>query len=564
MFLILNPDKEPRMTGTALNALDRAATLVALAATTFDLLVIGGGITGAGVARDAALRGMSVALVEAEDFSAGTSNRSSKLIHGGLRYLAMGDVALVRETALERKAVHAMAPHLAEPCWMLVPARNRASLLKFMVGITAYEKLGAVEKRDVHHNWNRQELARFEPHLDSGAHPFACVYREYLTDDSRLVLATLRAAAGGGAVVVSRLRAEAALRDGERISGFTCRCTLTDASVDVRATTIVNATGPWAETVARLETGAGEERASRLHLSKGVHVVVPASKLPIRNLVVMGTPDKRSIFAIPRGDTVYLGTTDTSYHGDRWLWPEIKREDVTYLLEPITRYFDLPALSPDDVVAAWSGLRPLIAEPGKAAREMSRKDEIWTGEGGMLTIAGGKLTGFRKMAEDVMDAVARSRGETLPEAPGPTPLPGGDFDGDLDALAARLPGVGNLGHGCAERLARLYGDEAEQVLAMGAEPLVPGGQLVLGEVDWSVRQEASFDLEDLIYRRTRAAWYSPSERDAVLEPAARRMGTLLGWSDAEWSRQLAAVRDRFADEMAFQRVSDDRLAGEVL
>ncbi|MEE4361172.1 MAG: glycerol-3-phosphate dehydrogenase/oxidase [Pseudomonadales bacterium] len=537
------------MNDTALDARKRRPLLDALTETEFDLLVIGGGITGAGVARDAALRGLSVALVEAEDFAAGTSNRSSKLIHGGLRYLAMGDVALVRETALERKAVHAMAPHLAEPCWMMVPARSRASLLKFMAGITVYEKLGAVEERDLHRTWNTAELAREEPVIDREAFPFACVYREYLTDDARLVLATLRAARAAGAVVASQLRAEAMLREGDRIHGIEAVCGLSGERIAIRARTLVNATGPWAEEVARLEQ---VDEESRLHLSKGVHIVLPAERLPLKHLVVMNTADKRSIFAIPHGDTVYLGTTDTSYHGDRRLWPEIDLEDVTYLLEPIARYCRVPPLGPEDVVAAWSGLRPLIAQPGKAAKEMSRKDEIWTGPGGMLTIAGGKLTGFRKMAEDVLDAVARETGRSLGAAPGPTPIPGGAFDGDLEALARRLPGVGNLPAGAPLRLARLYGTEAASVLELGAEPLVPGGQVMLGEVDWSVSMEAAHSLEDLIYRRTRAAWFSPQECAALLEPAARRMGALLGWSEAERARQIAAVRARIDDELSFR------------
>lgn len=536
------------MTQTHLDARDRAGLHDDLTRSTFDLLVIGGGITGAGVARDASLRGLSVALVEAEDFAAGTSNRSSKLIHGGLRYLAMGDVALVRETALERKSVHAMAPHLAEPCWMIVPARNRASLLKFMAGITAYEKLGAVEKRDVHRNWNAGELARFEPHLDRDEHPWACVYREYLTDDARLVLATLRAAAGAGAVVGNRLRVSGLLREGGRVTGAEADCAVTGARLEIRARTVVNAAGPWAESVARLEAARDD---SRLHLSKGVHVVVPAERLPVRNLIVMNTPDKRSIFAIPRGDTVYLGTTDTTYEGDDLLWPEITEEDVRYLLEPVSRYFDVPTLTPDDVVAAWSGLRPLIAEPGKAAKEMSRKEEVWVGDGGMITVAGGKLTGFRKMAEEVMDAVGRARGETLPEAPGPTPLPGGGFEADLDTLAAGLPGVDNLGDACAQRLVRLYGAEAREVLELGAEALVPGGEVLLGEIDWAVRVEAACDLEDLVYRRTRAAWYSPAEREAMLVPAAERMGALLEWDATERAAQIERVRAQFAREMAF-------------
>lgn len=533
----------------ALDARDRPTLLRALDSEVHDLLVIGGGITGAGIARDAALRGLSVALLEADDFSAGTSNRSSKLIHGGLRYLAMGDVALVRETALERKAVHAMAPHLAEPCWMLVPARSRTTLMKFRAGITAYEKLGAVADADLHRNWNAGDLAEGEPKLRREDFPWACVYREYLTDDARLVLATLRAAAEAGAQVASRLPATALLREGERVIGARARCAVSGEEIEVRARTVVNAAGPWAERVAALEM---PDAPSRLHLSKGVHICVPRTRLPVRNLVVMTMPDKRSVFVIPRGEIVYIGTTDTSWHGEDALWPRIEREDVEYLLEPVTRYFDVPALVPEDVTAAWAGLRPLIAQAGKAAREMSRKDEIWVGSGGMLTIAGGKLTGFRKMAEEVLDAVARDRGETLPAPPGATVLPGGDFDGDLDALAASLPGAGNLGSGCARRLADLYGAEAADVLALGAEPLVSGGQVLRGEIDWAVTREAATTLEDLAYRRTRAAWYRPSERDAMLQAAAARMKELLAWDDARRDAELAAVRARYAQEMDFR------------
>ncbi|MCC5888511.1 MAG: glycerol-3-phosphate dehydrogenase/oxidase [Gammaproteobacteria bacterium] len=541
------------MTETALSATGRTDTLARLAAETFDVLIIGGGITGAGIARDAALRGLSVALIEADDFAVGTSSRSSKLIHGGLRYLAMGDVALVRETALERKAVHRLAPHLAEPYWMLVPAKSRMSLLKFRTGITAYEKLGAVAEADLHRNWSGEELAYHEPKLDQRRHPHACAYREYLTDDARLVLATLRAAAGAGAVVASRLEAVALLREGSqqdsKVVGVRARCALEGSEPEIRARVVVNAAGPWADRVAGLEA---EREGSRLHLSKGVHIVLPADRLPVRNLVVMTAEDKRSIFAIPRGDTVYLGTTDTTYQGEDWRWPEIDAEDVRYLLEPVNRYFDVPDLTVDDVTAAWSGLRPLIAEPGKQAKEMSRKDEIWIGAGGMVTIAGGKLTGFRKMAEDIMVKVGEQLGRSLPPPPELQPLPGGDFAGDLEHLARSLPGMGNLGRACADRLVRLYGTEARDVLAAGAEPLVRKGEVILGEVDWAVNVEAAYSLEDLIYRRTRAAWYSPAEREALLAPAAARMAELLGWDAAERSRQIEQVRQRYRQEMSFQ------------
>lgn len=537
------------MTATALSALDRDATLRQLTSSQFDLLIIGGGITGAGIARDAAMRGLSVALIEADDFAAGTSSRSSKLIHGGLRYLAMGDVALVRESALERKAVHRLAPHLAEPCWMLVPARSRMGLMKFRTGLTAYEKLGAVDEADLHRNWSGEELAYHEPKLDQRRHPHACAYREYLTDDARLVLAVLRAAAGAGAVIASRLAVQSLLRDGDRVVGVRATSSLDGAEVEVRARVVVNAAGPWADRVAALEA---QREGPRLHLSKGVHVVLPASRLPVRNLVVMTTADKRSIFAIPKGNTVYLGTTDSSYHGQDWLWPEITAEDVSYLLEPVSRYFDVPAPGLDDVTAAWAGLRPLIAEPGKQAREMSRKDEIWIGPGGMVTIAGGKLTGFRKMAEDIMTAVGGQLDRELPPPPPLEALPGGDFAGDLEHLGKSLPKAGQLGRACSDRLVRLYGSETREVLGLGAEPLVEGGEVLRGEVEWAVTREAAHSLEDVIYRRTRAAWYSPAEREALLQPAAQRLAELLGWSEAEQARQLEAVRQRYREEMAFR------------
>lgn len=535
---------------SGLDARARPALLRDLGREHFDVLVVGGGITGAGIARDAALRGLSVALLEAEDFAAGTSNRSTKLIHGGLRYLAMGDFALVREAALERKAVHAMAPHLAEPRWMVLPARSRFELAKYRIGVGLYEMLGAVAPADRRASLDAEELAAAEPLLDRELFPWACVYREYLTDDARLVMATLRAAAGAGARLASRLRVDGLLHERDRVIGVRARCALSGETLEVRARSVVNAAGPWAEQVAALEDQPGD--GPRLHLSKGVHIVLPRARLPIENLLYLPMPDGRAVFAIPRGETVYVGTTDTSWHGDHRLWPEVDAADVDYLLEPLGRCFDAPAPTREDVVATWAGLRPLIAKPGKAARALSRRDEIWTGAGGMLTIAGGKLTGFRHMAEEVLEAVARVSDRTLPPPPGPTTLPGGDFEGAPEDLARSLPGTDNLAPGCAERLVRLYGTEARAVLEAGAEPLVPGGELVRGEIDWAVTREAAHDLEDLIYRRTRAAWYSPAEREAVLVPAAERMGALLGWDEAERTARIAATRARFEDELAFR------------
>jgi glycerol-3-phosphate dehydrogenase len=532
---------------------DRPRLLDALEERPFDLVVVGGGITGAGILREAALRGLSAALLEAEDFASGTSSRSSKLIHGGLRYLALGDVALVRETALERKRVFALAPHLAERCWMVVPARSWAGLLKFRAGIGTYEKLGAVEAADRHFHWNAEELAREEPALRSEVWRFACVYREYLTEDARLVLANLRAAARGGALAANHARVEGFLEEQGRAVGVVARCRLSGRELRVRARCVVNAAGPWIEALRRLEDPTAP---SVLHLSKGVHVSLPAERLPVRHIVIVNTSDRRSMFVIPRGEVVYVGTTDTSYGRGAEVWPEIERGDVEYVLEPLSRYFDVPKPSAEDVVAAWGGIRPLIAQPGKPPTEISRRDEIWIGPKGVVTIAGGKLTGYRKMAEDVMERVESVLGAPLPPPrQADEPLPGGDFDGDLEALAARLSTQMSVDAAVAARLVRLYGTEAGEVVRRGAAPLLPGSNVLQGEVAWAVAEEAAATLEDLIYRRTRVALYEPRAREALLGPAAARLGALLGWDAARVEREIAHTRSRLEQDLGFARAA---------
>jgi glycerol-3-phosphate dehydrogenase len=537
------------MPAAALDARERERVLDRLEAERFDLAVIGGGIGGAGLAREAARRGLRVALLEARDFAAGTSSRSSKLIHGGLRYLAQGDVALVRTTALERKQVHRIAPHLAEPRWMLVPARSRAGLLKFQVGLATYETLGAVAEADRHRTWSGEELAREEPALDRERYPYACAYREYLTDDARLVLANLRSAAGDGAALASQLPVVALLREGGRAAGVEARCALGGRPLRVRARAVVNAAGPWVDEVVRFESPGAPPR---LHLSKGVHVAVRAERLPVRHLAVLQAADRRSIFAIRRGGSVYLGTTDTSYGEGADPWPAVTRADVEYLLAPARRDFRAAPLALSDVVAAWAGLRPLVAEPGRPAREISRKDEVWIGAAGLVTLAGGKLTGYRPMARATLERAAEVGALRLAEAGEEPPLAGGDFAGGVAELAAALRGEApRLAEDAALRLARLYGSEAREVLRLGSAPLAPGAPLVEGEVEWAVTREAAHGLEDLHYRRTRAALYDPEAREAALAPAAARMAALLGWSDAQREAQLAAVRARLAADLDF-------------
>jgi len=433
---------------------------------------------------------------------------------------------------------------------MLVPARSRAGLLKFQVGLTTYETLGAVAEADRHRTWTREDLAREEPALDRERYAYACAYREYLTDDARLVLANLRSAAADGAVAVSYAPVEGVLREGERAAGVAARCALGGRALRVRARAVVNAAGPWVDDLAALEAPG---RPARLHLSKGVHVCVPAARLPVNHLAVLGTDDRRSIFAIRRGGVVYLGTTDTSYGGSSRLWPEIGRADVEYLLAPANRDFAVAPLSPTDVVAAWAGLRPLLAEPGKPAREMSRKDEVFVGPLGVVSLAGGKLTGYRPMARATLERAAEVGGVSLAEVGEEPPLAGGDFAGGLDGLAAALrrerPA---LDEATAARLVRLYGTEAAEVAALGAEPLAPGAPVVAGEVDFAVAHEGACRLEDVHYRRTRAALFDPAAREAALEPAAARLAALLGWSEPQRAEELARTRGRLASDLDFR------------
>ena len=535
----------------AISTTERAGTLDRLERGRFDCAIIGGGISGAGIAREAARRGLSVALLEAEDFASGTSGRSSKLIHGGLRYLAMGDVALVRTTALERKEIHRLAPHLAVPRWTVVPARSRAALLKFRAGILTYEKLGAVAKRDLHRTWSGEELAREEPLLDRSRYGHACAYREYLTDDAHLVLASLRQAVGLGALAINYARAVAIVREAGVATGVEAECAFSGRRVRVRARCVINAAGPWVEAVQRLEDPAAPPL---LHLSKGVHVVLPAQRLPVNHVLILGARDRRSIFAIRHGDVVFIGTTDTSYPSRGAVWPEITRDDVDYLLEPLPRYLSCEPVRRGEVVAAWAGLRPLIAEPGKKPHEISRRDEIAVGPARVITLAGGKLTGFRPMARATVEKAAEVCGLDLaPASAGDEePLPGGDLDADLASFEAALAREVGVSPRCAARLVRLYGSEARELARAGTEPLVADSPVLASEVDWSVRVEGAATLEDVLYRRIRSALFVPEAREASLTKIAERLAALLGWSDERRQSQVDRARARLAADLEFR------------
>lgn len=504
----------------------------------FDVVVIGGGITGAGVARHAALAGLSVLVLEAYDFASGTSSRSTKLIHGGLRYLAMGDVKLVRETVLERAKVFQMAPHLAEPAWMLIPTKNLWQLAKFRLAVGLYERLGKVRSSEYHKALNAEQLSKREPLLDRERYPWGCLFREYVTDDARLVLSVLRGAVEQGAMTRNYARVVGLNQEAD---GMTVDVEESGDRYQVRANVVVNATGPWVETL--LE----EAEEPRLHLSKGVHIVLPRERVGVTNTVYIEKPDGRPVFAIPRGNVTYVGTTDESFEGGPEHWPPVAAHEVQYLLDAVNDAFAIEPVTAEDVVASWSGLRPLIRQPGKAAREMSRKDEIWI-NGNLVTLAGGKLTGFRKMAEEALAAIGGVLGRDLDVGDPLTALPGGDLRrvaGEAKAVAERY----QLSEPVALRLVRLYGSEVADVLSDNLEPVAPG--VFAGEVRWAIDTEGARSLEDILYRRMRLASFEPDLVDAALPSITDYAAELLGWDVDKRRSEEAAIRERLSGDLHF-------------
>lgn len=510
------------MSSTQLDARTRRQAFAELEARTFDLAVIGGGITGAGIARDAAMRGLSVALVEARDYASGTSSRSSKMIHGGLRYLAQGDIALVKEAASERQVLRGIAPHLTRLSPFLIPTTNMAMTAKLRTGLWTFEKLGGVPEAEKHEVIGLAELQAREPLMRTDRLNGAVLYPEFLTDDARLVLANIRSAQGAGAVVINHAAASDLTDD-----GLVATSSLGDSlGARIRAKLVVNAAGAWVDSVRSLEAGEGD---ARLSLSRGIHLVLPRERLPINATLIIRAPDKRSIFAVPRGAFTYIGTTDVFHDGADY-WPAPTRADIDYLLRATEAALSIDPIGDAEIVSLWSGVRPLIAQPGKKANEVSRKDEIWTSPNGLVSIAGGKLSAYRAMAERVVDLVVERLGRNaLPCSTAEVSLPGGSRE-------VRLAGLDPL---AAERLAGLYGDEANEILIAGGD--------VAAEAARAVTHEGAARLEDYWVRRSARAWFDEGAGLAALAPAAEAMGALLGWDDAAKAAEIAHCR-RINDE----------------
>lgn len=372
----------------------------------FDVLIIGGGITGAGIALDAASRGLSVALIEMQDFSAGTSSRSTKLIHGGLRYLKQFDVSVVAEVGREREIVYDNAVHVTTPEKMLLPLYKKGSLgpLTTSLALKVYDRLAGVKKNERRTMLNAQETAALEPLLNQDELVGGGYYVEYRTDDARLTIEVLKKAVEYGALCMNYAEMTEFLYHKKKLVGVQVKDHITGKTIEVHAAQIVNATGPWVDAVRQKDKVADKKQ---LRLTKGVHIVLDQKDFPLQQAVYFDIMDGRMAFAIPRDGKTYVGTTDTEYEGDI-THPFATQEDVDYLIAAAKTVFPTAKISRETIESSWAGIRPLIFEKGKNPSEISRKDEIWTAPSGLMTIAGGKLTGYRQMAETIVDKIVKT------------------------------------------------------------------------------------------------------------------------------------------------------------
>ena len=551
----------------------RAADVADATSGVLDVLVVGAGATGAGVALDAASRGLSVAVVDRGDVASGTSSKSSKLIHGGLRYLENYEFGLVHESVVERELLQRLAPHLVRPMdfvFPIFPDTERARLVR--IGLATYDVLAGVRNVRRHERVDAARAVELAPALADSGLERAYVYGDCATDDARLVLAVLREARRFGAVALTYTEAVGLLREDGRTVGAAVRDRLTGAEYDLRARHVVNATGVWVE---RLMADEEPGRAPSMRPSKGVHLVVPHERVPLLGASILlgsGQGDGRTMFAIPWGRQTILGTTDTAYDGPLDAI-SVEQGDLDYVLAAANALFRAD-LTENDVVGGWAGVRPLLrgsmpggsmprgsmpggstpgslpggSQPGGASPDvgdLSRRHRLVEGPGGLLTITGGKLTTYRRMAKDVVDRIvrrddrrARCRTDRIPLG---CSRPYDDVLRETRRVAAKV----GLDEEHADLLVHQHGEAAPDVVALTSEPgldaeLSPAAAHVAGEVVYAARAEGAATLDDVFSRRTRLALRA---RDAAL-PRARLAADLLARElghDEAWARDQVAA-----------------------
>jgi glycerol-3-phosphate dehydrogenase len=533
--------------------ISRADALAALERDSFDLAVVGGGITGAGVALDAASRGYSVALVEKSDYAAGTSSRSSKLIHGGLRYLQNFDLGLVREALLERSLLVRLAPHLVAPLPLLVPAFEGRRPDRLMgMGLNMYDAMSWRRGRDEDEDWSPArhriiggaETVEMAPALAGRDPSAAYLFYDCQTDDARLVLTVLAEAERFGAVCANACDAVGLVERGGRAGGLLVRDTSGGGEFELTAANVINATGVWADRL-RPEELYGEEEMPRIRPSRGTHVTLARAALPVEAGVIVPAGGGRAIFALPWLGRTLAGTTDNDYEGGLEHVPPAD-EDVAYLLDALNAFFGT-SLAPEDLTGAYAGVRPLIStgDPKKSV-DISRRAELYETSSGLVTITGGKLTTWRRMAKMAVDRIVEREGREAPCRTHEIPL-------GEPVEAGALPDAPEVDEESRRHLARRYGHAARQVMRLAAAApdlgrrITPDLPDVLAEATYAAGHEQARSLADVLLRRTRLGLLDARRlaSDAAEGPrlAARAMAGELDWDAARLELELAAWRD---------------------
>ncbi|BCJ26305.1 FAD-dependent oxidoreductase [Actinocatenispora sera] len=556
-------------------SVDRRTTdLARMRDETFDVLIIGGGVTGAGAALDAASRGLSVALVEARDYASGTSSRSSKLIHGGLRYLEQLEFPLVHEALRERGLLLTrLAPHLVRPVPFLVPLTKWYERPYYGAGVALYDAMSAASGygRGLpwHRHLSRRGAHRLFPGLAEDTLRGAIRYFDGQVDDARYVLTLARSAASYGAAIATSTRVVGIIRDAREVTGVRVRDMESRAEFDVRARTVIAATGVWSDDISEMIHGSTDPIASgntpglRVRASKGIHLLVPRSVISGDVGLILRT-EKSVLFVIPWGGHWIIGTTDTDWNLDR-AHPAASSVDIDYLLEHVNRVLERP-IHHSDIEGVYAGLRPLLAGESEMSSKLSREHAVVEPMLGLMLVAGGKYTTYRVMARDVIDVAARRLPGTPPSRTDQAPLAGADGFHAAWAHRAAIAARHGVTVGVVEHLLERYGALALEILALVdgdpelGRPLPGAPEYLAAEIHYAALAEGALHLDDVLTRRTRISIETPHRGTETAPAAAALMGAVLGWDDVTREREIEHYLTRVAAERESQRKPDDRTA----
>jgi glycerol kinase len=546
-----------KKTMQAFNITNRKKDLLQAANTSFDLIVIGGGITGCGIALDATARGLKVLLVEKTDFAAGTSSKSTKLIHGGLRYLKQLEFGLVRETGTERAVVHNLAPHLVHPEKMLLPIVENGTFSKLTasLAISVYDFLANVKKEDRKKVFSKTETLEQEPLLNPDFLKGGIQYSEYRTDDARLTIELVKKAISMGAKAFNYCEVAHLVYEKSKLIGIECNDLIGETNVNFYAQQIVSAAGPWVDL---LRVKDNSRKGKSLRLTKGVHIVVSKKALPVRHAVYFDAFDGRMLFAVPRGKVTYIGTSDTDYEAslDHVICTP---KDVDYIIRASNKIFPKSQITKNDIVSSWAGLRPLIHEDGKSPSELSRKDEIFISESGLISIAGGKLTGYRKMAERIVDLVQEKSGIKNPKKSDTiaiklTDNPFENYQEVLDYITVLGKEIGDYE---AWYLTTIYGKQSELILHKTKEYLTENiafsEALVMAEIWFTIEYEAVTNPIDFFNRRTGNIYFDIEMINQHQKIALATFTKKFGWSFETTNFWANEINKMVADAAVFSK-----------